>query len=212
MSTEQNEYTMLFKIVIIGDTYVGKTNILSRYISNEFDPNSNSTIGVELTTKTYNFDNNDVKVQIWDTAGQEKYRSITSSYYKGAQGCLLVYDITKKKSFDNIDKWYSELKSNSDEKIYTMLLGNKSDLEENREVSIEEAEKKAKNFNIAFMETSAFNGNNINKAFNELINNVYQNNKHAFNQEIKVILKDKGVEIPQENNEENKKDSNWCCI
>jgi Ras-related protein Rab-11A len=212
MSTEQNEYTMLFKIVIIGDTYVGKTNILSRYISNEFDPNSNSTIGVELTTKTYNFDNNDVKVQIWDTAGQEKYRSITSSYYKGAQGCLLVYDITKKKSFDNIDKWYSELKSNSDEKIYTMLLGNKSDLEENREVSIEEAEKKAKNFNIAFMETSAYNGNNINKAFNELINNVYQNNKHAFNQEIKVILKDKGVEIPQENNEENKKDSNWCCI
>ena len=212
MSTEQNEYTMLFKIVIIGDTYVGKTNILSRYISNEFDPNSNSTIGVELTTKTYNFDNNDVKVQIWDTAGQEKYRSITSSYYKGAQGCLLVYDITKKKSFDNIDKWYSELKSNSDEKIYTMLLGNKSDLEENREVSIGEAEKKAKNFNIAFMETSAYNGNNINKAFNELINNVYQNNKHAFNQEIKVILKDKGVEIPQENNEENKKDSNWCCI
>ena len=212
MSTEQNEYTMLFKIVIIGDTYVGKTNILSRYISNEFDPNSNSTIGVELTTKSYNFDNNDVKVQIWDTAGQEKYRSITSSYYKGAQGCLLVYDITKKKSFDNIDKWYSELKSNSDEKIYTMLLGNKSDLEENREVSIEEAEKKAKNFNIAFMETSAYNGNNINKAFNELINNVYQNNKHAFNQEIKVILKDKGVEIPQENNEENKKDSNWCCI
>ena len=212
MSTEQNEYSMLFKIVIIGDTYVGKTNILSRYISNEFDPNSNSTIGVELTTKTYNFDNNDVKVQIWDTAGQEKYRSITSSYYKGAQGCLLVYDITKKKSFDNIDKWYSELKSNSDEKIYTMLLGNKSDLEENREVSIEEAEKKAKNFNIAFMETSAYNGNNINKAFNELINNVYQNNKHAFNQEIKVILKDKGVEIPQENNEENKKDSNWCCI
>ena len=212
MSTEQNEYTMLFKIVIIGDTYVGKTNILSRYISNEFDPNSNSTIGVELTTKTYNFDNNDVKVQIWDTAGQEKYRSITSSYYKGAQGCLLVYDITKKKSFDNIDKWYSELKSNSDEKIYTMLLGNKSDLEENREVSIDEAEKKAKNFNIAFMETSAYNGNNINKAFSELINNVYQNNKHAFNQEIKVILKDKGVEIPQENNEENKKDSNWCCI
>ena len=212
MSTEQNEYTMLFKIVIIGDTYVGKTNILSRYISNEFDPNSNSTIGVELTTKTYNFDNNDVKVQIWDTAGQEKYRSITSSYYKGAQGCLLVYDITKKKSFDNIDKWYSELKSNSDEKIYTMLLGNKSDLEENREVSIEEAEKKAKNFNIAFMETSAYNGNNINKAFNELINNVYQNNKHAFNQEIKVFLKDKGVEIPQENNEDNKKDSNWCCI
>ena len=212
MSTEQNEYTMLFKIVIIGDTYVGKTNILSRYISNEFDPNSNSTIGVELTTKTYNFDNNDVKVQIWDTAGQEKYRSITSSYYKGAQGCLLVYDITKKKSFDNIDKWYSELKSNSDEKIYTMLLGNKSDLEENREVSIEEAEKKAKNFNIAFMETSAYNGNNINKAFNELINYVYQINKHEFNQEIKVILKDKGVEIPQENNEENKKDSNWCCI
>ena len=211
MSTEQNEYTMLFKIVIIGDTYVGKTNILSRYISNEFDPNSNSTIGVELTTKTYNFDNNDVKVQIWDTAGQEKYRSIKSSYYKGAQVCLLVYDITKKKSFDNIDKWYSELKSNSDEKIYTMLLGNKSDLEENREVSIEEAEKKAKNFNIAFMETSAYNGNNINKAFNELINNVYQNNKKSFNHEVKIMLEDKGVEINQEKKDEIKKNKSGCC-
>ena len=206
-----NSYDMIFKIVLIGDSSVGKTNMLSRYISNEYDPNSQSTIGVELSTKTFTFDKDEVKVQIWDTAGQEKYRSITSSYYKGAQGCLLVYDITRKDTFDNIDKWFSELKSSTNNEINAILVGNKCDLSDKREITIEEAQKKAKLFNVAFMETSALDGTNIEKAFYELVNNVYQNNKQTFNQEIKVMLGDKGVEIKQEQNNVTKKKNNWCC-
>ena len=206
-----NSYDMIFKIVLIGDSSVGKTNILSRYISNKYDPNSQSTIGVELSTKNYIFDNNEVKVQIWDTAGQEKYRSITSSYYKGAQGCLLVYDITRKESFDNIDKWFSELKSSSDNDINAILIGNKCDLEKERKVTMEEAQKKAKLFNIAFMETSALNGTNVEKAFNELVSSVYKNNKKAFNHEVKIMLEDKGIEINQEKKDERKNKKNWCC-
>ena len=205
-----NSYDMIFKIVLIGDTSVGKTNMLSRYISNEYNPNSQSTIGVELSTKNYIFDNNEVKVQIWDTAGQEKYRSITSSYYKGAQGCLLVYDITRKETFDNIDKWFSELKNSSNSDITAILIGNKCDLSNERKVTTEEAQKKAKLLNMAFMETSALDGSNIDKAFSELVSNVYQKNKQNFNNEIKVILEDKGEEINQQDIEEKKKNSNCC--
>ena len=208
-----NSYDMIFKIVLIGDSSVGKTNMLSRYISNEYDPNSQSTIGVELSTKNYKFDKDEVKVQLWDTAGQEKYRSITSSYYKGAQGCLLVYDITRKATFENIDKWYSELKSGADNDINAILVGNKCDLENERQVTVEEAQKKAKLFNMAFMETSALNGTNVEKAFNELVNNVYQNNKQIFHQDVNIRIddKDKGVEISQENNKEQKSEDGCFC-
>ena len=204
---ENNNYDMIFKIVLIGDSSVGKTNILSKYISDEYDPDTQATIGVELSTKNYTFDNNEVKVQIWDTAGQEKYRSITSSYYKGAHGCLLVYDITRKATFENIDKWLAEIKLSSNNEINMILIGNKCDLEDKREVSIEEAQNKAKLLNMAFMETSALNGTNVEKAFNELVNNVYQNNKQIFHQDVNIRIddKDKGVEISQENKMEQKR-------
>ena len=210
---ENNNYDMIFKIVLIGDSSVGKTNILSKYISDEYDPDTQATIGVELSTKNYTFDNNEVKVQIWDTAGQEKYRSITSSYYKGAHGCLLVYDITRKATFENIDKWLAEIKLSSNNEINMILIGNKCDLEDKREVSIEEAQNKAKLLNMAFMETSALNGTNVEKAFNELVNNVYQNNKQIFHQDVNIRIddKDKGVEISQENNKEQKSEDGCFC-
>ncbi len=210
---ENNNYDMIFKIVLIGDSSVGKTNILSKYISDEYDPDTQATIGVELSTKNYTFDNNEVKVQIWDTAGQEKYRSITSSYYKGAHGCLLVYDITRKATFENIDKWLAEIKLSSNNEINMVLIGNKCDLEDKREVSIEEAQNKAKLLNMAFMETSALNGTNVEKAFNELVNNVYQNNKQIFHQDVNIRIddKDKGVEISQENNNEQKSEDGCFC-
>ena len=210
---ENNNYDMIFKIVLIGDSSVGKTNILSKYISDEYDPDTQATIGVELSTKNYTFDNNEVKVQIWDTAGQEKYRSITSSYYKGAHGCLLVYDITRKATFENIDKWLAEIKLSSNNEINMVLIGNKCDLEDKREVSIEEAQNKAKLLNMAFMETSALNGTNVEKAFNELVNNVYQNNKQIFHQDVNIRIddKDKGVEISQEKNKEQKSEDGCFC-
>ena len=111
---EEEEYSLLFKIILIGDANVGKTNILSRYISDTFLETSKSTVGVELATKVEQYNNKKIKIQIWDTAGQERYKSITSTYYKGAKGAFIVYDITRKSTFDNIDKWIGDLKNNGD--------------------------------------------------------------------------------------------------
>ena len=100
MSKEKYDYIM--KLILIGDASVGKTNILTKYLKNEFDPTSKATVGVELGTKNIQIDNKIIKVQIWDTAGQERYKAITSTYYKGAKGAIIVYDITRKITFDNI--------------------------------------------------------------------------------------------------------------
>ena len=215
MSSTQNPngYDMIFKIVLIGDTSVGKTNILSKYLTDEFDPESKATVGVEFGTKNFKIENNIVKVQIWDTAGQERYRSITNAYYKGAKGALLVYDITNKKSFDNLDRWISDLKTNGDEKISIVLLGNKSDLESQRVISTEEGKNKAELFKFAFMETSALNGNNIEKAFDELIKEVYKDNHELFEKQAKVEMKDKGIDLEQGKSGENKdNEKKWCCF
>ena len=215
MSSTQNPngYDMIFKIVLIGDTSVGKTNILSKYLSDEFDPESKATVGVEFGTKNFKIENNIVKVQIWDTAGQERYRSITNAYYKGAKGALLVYDITNKKSFDNLDKWISDLKTNGDEKISIVLLGNKSDLESQRVISTEEGKNKAELYKFAFMETSALNGSNIEKAFDELIKEVYKDNHELFEKQAKVEMKDKGIDLEQGKSGENKdNEKKWCCF
>ena len=214
-NNNQNSYDMIFKIVLIGDSSVGKTNILSKYLTDEFDPESKATVGVEFGTKNFKIENNIVKVQIWDTAGQERYRSITNAYYKGAKGSLLIYDITNKKSFDNLEKWISDLKTNADDKISIILIGNKSDLENKRVISIEEGKKKAELHQFAFMETSALNGNNIKKAFNELIMDVYKNNHQTFEKQAKVqINSDKNsIElnkgIDDYNNRSNER--RWCC-
>ncbi len=215
MSSTQNPngYDMIFKIVLIGDTSVGKTNILSKYLTDEFDPESKATVGVEFGTKNFKIENNIVKVQIWDTAGQERYRSITNAYYKGAKGALLVYDITNKKSFDNLDRWISDLKINGDEKISIVLLGNKSDLESQRVISMEEGKNKAELFKFAFMETSALNGSNIEKAFDELIKEVYKDNHELFEKQAKVEMKDKGIDLEQGKSGENKdNEKKWCCF
>lgn len=140
------DFDMIFKVIIIGDSGVGKSNMLSRYLKNEFSLETKSTVGVEFGAKKLDLYGMKVKVQIWDTAGQERYKSITNAYYKGAKGCLLVYDITKKESFDNVDKWISELKFNGDKDVVIVLVGNKSDLEEDRAVQIEEAQHKANQY------------------------------------------------------------------
>ena len=118
----------LFKIVIVGDSGVGKSNILCRYIQDEFYRESKSTVGVELSTKVYKINDSLVKLNIWDTAGQERYKSITASYYKGAKGAMIVYDITKKDSFESVNKWYNDIKSMGDNNIVILLVGNKCDL------------------------------------------------------------------------------------
>ena len=200
---ENKEYDLLFKLILIGDSYVGKSNILLKYLKNQFNENSKTTIGVEFGTKNIIINNKRIKIQIWDTAGQERYRSITSAYYKGAKGALIVYDITRKNTFDNIDKWITDLKLNGDKNICIIILGNKSDLIDKREINKNDGIKKAEMYKTAFLETSALNGDNISKAFDELIEQIVINNKNIFQDDNENEI-DKGVNLNDEKNNNKK--------
>merc|ERR1712196_71317 len=153
---EGDEYDYLFKVVLIGDSGVGKSNLLTRFTRNEFNRESKSTIGVEFATQTIEVEKKNIKAQIWDTAGQERYRAITSAYYRGAVGALLVYDITKAATFESVKTlWLEELKQNADDNIIIMLVGNKKDLGHLRDVSTEDGRKFAEQNHLSFIETSA---------------------------------------------------------
>ncbi|KAL5973489.1 Ras-related protein Rab2BV [Asimina triloba] len=169
----EHEYDYLFKIVLIGDSGVGKSNILSRFTRNEFCLESKSTIGVEFATKTLKVEGKTVKAQIWDTAGQERYRAITSAYYRGAVGALLVYDITKRQTFDNVQRWIRELRDHADSNIVILMAGNKSDLKHLRAVQEEDAHALAEKEGLSFLETSALEALNVEKAFQCILTEIY---------------------------------------
>ena len=171
---EEEAVDVMFKVVLVGDSGVGKTNILSKYIKNEFHEDSKSTIGVEFGSKQLKIEGHKIKAQIWDTAGQEKYKAITSAYYKGAKGAFVVYDITRKETFNSVDRWINDLKTSADKNLTIIMIGNKCDLEDQRQVSADQGEEKGKSYAVAFMETSAFSGENIDKAFGNLINEIYK--------------------------------------
>ncbi|KAI6225082.1 Multiple C2 and transmembrane domain-containing protein 2 [Aphelenchoides fujianensis] len=153
------------EIVLIGDSGVGKSNLLSRFTRNEFNIDSKSTIGVEFATRSVLVEGKTIKAQIWDTAGQERYRAITSAYYRGAVGALLVYDIAKHVTYENVERWLRELRDHADQNIVIMLVGNKSDLRHLRAVPTEEAADYAKRNQLSFIETSALNSSNVDSAF-----------------------------------------------
>ena len=164
-----DDYDMIFKVVLIGDSGVVKSNILSRYIRDEFSIETKSTVGVEFGSKKIKIKGTSIKAQIWDTAGQERYKSITNAYYKGAKGALVVFDITRRDTFVNVDRWIGELKGNADNDVAIIVIGNKSDLEDQRQVQQDEAKSKAEQYNLAYVETSALQAINIEKAFNMMI-------------------------------------------
>ncbi|PIA65016.1 hypothetical protein AQUCO_00100469v1 [Aquilegia coerulea] len=170
---EQQTEDYLFKIVLIGDSSVGKSNLLARFARNEFYPNSKSTIGVEFQTQKMDIDGKEVKAQIWDTAGQERFRAVTSAYYRGAVGALIVYDISRRQTFESIGRWLNELHSHSDMNVVTILLGNKSDLKDAREVPTTEGKALAEAQNLFFMETSALDSTNVNAAFQTVVKEIY---------------------------------------
>lgn len=174
MSNEHDDYDYLFKIVLIGDSGVGKSNILSRFTRNEFSVESKSTIGVEFATRSIEIEKKVVKAQIWDTAGQERYRAITSAYYRGAVGALLVYDVTKKETFADVEKWLAELRDHADSKIVIMLTGNKCDLQHLRSVTTQDAEIYAAKEDLLFLETSALNSVNIDAAFQKVLSVIHE--------------------------------------
>ncbi|KAI3794893.1 hypothetical protein L1987_37534 [Smallanthus sonchifolius] len=170
---EGEEY--LFKVVIIGDSAVGKSNLLSRYARNEFNMHSKATIGVEFQTQTMEINGKEVKAQIWDTAGQERFRAVTSAYYRGAVGALVVYDISRTTTFDSVSRWLQELQTHSDTTVARMLVGNKCDLNNIRAVSVEDGKKLAEEHGLFFLETSALDSTNVKTAFQTVIREIYNN-------------------------------------
>ncbi|KAB2013150.1 hypothetical protein ERO13_D09G122500v2 [Gossypium hirsutum] len=164
----------VFKVVLIGDSAVGKSQLLARFARNEFSVDSKATIGVEFQTKTLVIDNKTVKSQIWDTAGQERYRAVTSAYYRGAVGAMLVYDMTKRQSFDNMARWLEELRGHADQNLVIMLVGNKCDLGSLRAVPTEDAQEFAQRENLFFMETSALESTNVETAFFTVLTEIYR--------------------------------------
>ncbi|KAL7103679.1 hypothetical protein ACP275_08G194500 [Erythranthe tilingii] len=169
-----DDYDYLFKVVVIGDSGVGKSNLLSRFTRNEFSLESKSTIGVEFATRSIQVDDKIIKAQIWDTAGQERYRAITSAYYRGAVGALLVYDVTRHVTFENAERWLKELRDHTDQNIVIMLVGNKADLRHLRAVSTEGGTAFSEREKTYFIETSALESLNVEKAFTEVLNEIYR--------------------------------------
>ena len=165
-----------FKIVILGDSSVGKTCILKRYTDNTFQDAYLSTIGFDFKFKLVDLNNGkQVKVQLWDTAGQERFRTIAKSYYKGAHGILLLYDVTNRKSYENIKKWLVQIKDEASSRISIILVANKIDCEDQRQVSKEEGESLAKSCNLPIFEASAKDSINVNESFQLLIETIYEN-------------------------------------
>ncbi|KAH9717681.1 ras-related protein RABA3 [Citrus sinensis] len=163
----------VFKVVVIGDSAVGKSQILSRFTKNEFCFDSKSTIGVEFQTRTVTINSKIIKAQIWDTAGQERYRAVTSAYYRGALGAVVVYDITKRQSFDHVARGVEELRAHADSSIRIILIGNKSDLVDMWAVSAEDVVEFAEDQGLFFSEASALNGDNVDTAFFRLLQEIY---------------------------------------
>ena len=207
--SDAEQYEMMIKVILIGDSGVGKTNIMSKYLKNQFMENSKATVGVEFGSKLFNHQGHKIKAQIWDTAGQEKYKAITGAYYKGSKGAFIVYDITKKDTFASIERWVNDLKATSDPKLTIILIGNKNDLDDKREVSKDQGEEKAKSFGCAFLETSAFSGDNLDKAFELMVKEIYEKFSNSSSEEEEFEAVKKGEDLKVEKATDKKKKA--CC-
>ncbi|CAI8607232.1 unnamed protein product [Vicia faba] len=185
-------YAYLFKYIIIGDTGVGKSCLQLQFTDNRFQPVHDVTIGVEFGARTITIDNKRIKLSIGDTAGQEMFRSITRSYYRGAAVALLVYDITRRETFDHLASWLEDARQHADSNITIMLIGNKSDLIKKRVVSTEEGEQFAKENGLIFMEVSAKNAENVEDAFIKTAEAIYKKIKHG---EIGMLNETHGIKI-----------------
>jgi len=167
-------YSYLFKYIIIGDTGVGKSCLLLQFIDKRFRQKHEVTIGVEFGARMINVDGKNIKLQIWDTAGQESFRSITRSYYRAAAGAILVYDITRRETFNHLTRWLDEARQNGNPQMSFILVGNKCDMENERAVSYEEGERFARENDLIFLETSAKTAYNVEEAFLKTAQLIYE--------------------------------------
>lgn len=169
---------VLYKVVVIGDSGVGKSNLITRYTRDHFSTDMKSTIGVEFASKLIDYESVKIKGQIWDTAGQDRFRAIAAAYYRGAHGALIVYDITNPLSFQNLDSWFREIENQGEQNCINVIVGNKLDLAEtHRKVSTEEGRLYAEKHNIRFVETSAADSTNVDLVFTTLLHDIYKSQK-----------------------------------
>ena len=167
--TDPEPRTHMFKFIIIGDSGVGKSSLMLRFTDDAFTDSFIMTIGVDFRIKTINYNGQEVKIQIWDTAGQERFMAITPAYYHSADGVLLCYDVTDRKSFDHIERWIADLDSYHGDGACRIVIGNKTDLDTQRTVTPEEGHRLAERFSSIFIETSAKTATNVETAFLTLV-------------------------------------------
>ena len=170
-------FDVKYKIMVLGESKVGKTSLIKRYTKDQFGGVYLTTVGMDFQDKIIEIEDKKVRLQVWDTAGQERFRNVTKSYFQSSHGLLVVYDITDKESFDKIKFWIENIKNNAPENAKLILVGNKCDLANERKVTIEDGENKARNYNIKFFESSAKDGTNVNELFFYLANEIYQDEK-----------------------------------
>mmetsp|Transcript_10113 Transcript_10113/g.42491 ORF Transcript_10113/g.42491 Transcript_10113/m.42491 type:complete len:175 (+) Transcript_10113:242-766(+) len=171
---QHSNYDYLFKLLLIGDSSVGKSCLLLRFSDGSFNESQMSTIGVDFKIRTLELDKKTFKLQIWDTAGQERFRTIAAAYYRGAQGIIIVYDVTNKQSFENVEMWLSEVNKYGSGDVNKLLVGNKSDLTSKREVETEKGKELAESNGMKFLETSAKTAENVEEAFLTMTREVFQ--------------------------------------
>ena len=167
-------FDVKYKIMVLGESRVGKTSLIKRYTKDQFGGVYLTTVGMDFQDKIIELEDKKVRLQVWDTAGQERFRNVTKSYFQSSHGLLVVYDITDKESFEKINFWMENIKNNAPEKAKLILVGNKCDLANERKVTIEYGENKARNYNIKFFESSAKDGTNVNEIFEELVKQIIE--------------------------------------
>ena len=219
MSNSNQEYDYLFKLLLIGNSSVGKSSLLYRFVDNSWDENFVPTIGVDFVRiyinniyiqklKTLEINGKKVKLQIWDTAGQERFKNITASYYRGGHGVLVVYDITDRESFTNLNSWLIEIEKNANKNVFKLLIGNKSDLESQRQVQFDEGKAFAESNGMKFIETSAKTDQKVKEAFEtltkEIIKDNLNKNKLSDEEKHKIKLNSNTTDI-------NKTKKGGCC-
>ena len=195
------DYDYLFKVLLLGDSGVGKSSLILRYTDETFNSKLVNSIGVDFKMKKKEIDGKIIKIQIWDTAGHERFRSITYSYYRGANSIIIVFDLSNKKSFISITDWLKQIEKHAKENVFKFLVGNKYDLIEEREVSYEEAKQYADEHSLPYIETSAKEGININELFESSIKSFLSNSKY--------IVGEKNIKL--NNQSVGSGEKNVCC-